>query len=69
MVELLQKIKSLKLKLTEEEINVIGQPGNVIVIGRSGTGKTTCAVLRLFAMEILFHIRVQMMVAKDAKIL
>jgi len=29
----------------------------VLCIGRSGTGKTTSAVLRLFALEILFKIR------------
>jgi len=28
-----------------------------MVIGRSGTGKTTCAILRLFAMEMLFKVR------------
>ena len=31
--------------------------GNILCIGRSGTGKTTSAVLRLFALEILFKIR------------
>lgn len=31
-----------------------------MVIGRSGTGKTTCAILRLFAMEMLFKLRVRM---------
>jgi len=31
-----------------------------MVIGRSGTGKTTCAVLRLFAIEMLFKIRVSL---------
>lgn len=31
-----------------------------MVIGRSGTGKTTCAVLRLFAIEMLFKIRVNL---------
>jgi len=29
----------------------------VLVVGRSGTGKTTCAVLRLFAIEVLFKYR------------
>ena len=28
-----------------------------MVIGRSGTGKTTCAVLRMFSMEMLFKLR------------
>lgn len=26
-------------------------------MGRSGTGKTTCAILRLFTVQMLFHIR------------
>ncbi|KAL4454343.1 hypothetical protein ABPG74_012300 [Tetrahymena malaccensis] len=69
LVELLQKIPNLNLKLTQEEIDVIGQQGNVLVIGRSGTGKTTSALLRLFAMEILFHIRVQIYISKNTKIL
>jgi hypothetical protein len=30
-----------------------------MVIGRSGTGKTTCAVLRLFSIEILFKMRLR----------
>ena len=44
--------------MTEEEKDVVGSSGNLMVIGRSGTGKTTCAILRLFAMEILFKLRV-----------
>lgn len=28
-----------------------------MAIGRSGTGKTTCAVLRLFAVDMLYKIR------------
>lgn len=40
-----------------------------MVIGRSGTGKTTCAMLRLFAMEIVFHIRIQIYISKNAKVL
>ena len=28
-----------------------------MAIGRSGTGKTTCAILRLFAIDMLFKIR------------
>jgi hypothetical protein len=39
---------------------VIGENGNVLAIGRSGTGKTTCAVLRLFSIEMLFKIRVSL---------
>ena len=60
LVELLEKIPNFKLKLTLQEKDVIGQSGNVLVIGRSGTGKTTCAILRIFSMEILFKIRVSL---------
>ena len=31
-----------------------------MVIGRSGTGKTTCAVMRLFSIEMLFKIRMSL---------
>ena len=46
--------------MTEEEQTVIGSSGNVMVIGRSGTGKTTCAVLRLFAIDMLFRLRLSL---------
>lgn len=36
---------------------MIGEEGNILAIGRSGTGKTTCALLRLFATEILFKLK------------
>ena len=39
---------------------MIGHDGTLIVMGRSGTGKTTCAVLRLFTVQMLFHIRQQL---------
>jgi len=35
-----------------------------MVIGRSGTGKTTCAILRLFAMEMLFKMRINLYKSK-----
>ena len=60
LVDLLEKIPNFKLKLTSQEKDVIGQSGNVLAIGRSGTGKTTCAILRIFSMEILFKIRVSL---------
>lgn len=57
LVELLESIPNFKIKLTPEEKAVIGQSGNVLALGRSGTGKTTCAILRLFSMEIIFKVR------------
>ena len=43
--------------LTNEQKNIIELKGNLLVVGRSGTGKTTCAMLRLFSIEMLFRIR------------
>ena len=56
-INLLQTIPNFKIKLTEEESHLIGTPGNVLALGRSGTGKTTCALLRIFASEVLFNYR------------
>ena len=53
LVELLTKIPNFKVNLTEQEKDVIGENGNVLAIGRSGTGKTTCALLRLFCLETM----------------
>ena len=52
LVDFLNKIpnlESVKFKLSEEECEVVGENSNLIVIGRSGTGKTTCALMRMFA--------------------
>ena len=59
LVEFLERIPNFAIKLTRQEKKVIGQEGNVLVLGRSGTGKTTCLVLRLFAMEFLFKLRMK----------
>jgi len=47
--------------MTEEEKKVVSANGDVIVIGRSGTGKTTCAILRLFSMNMLFKLRLNLL--------
>lgn len=57
LLDFLEKIPNFNLRLTPQEKRLITTPGNVLCIGRSGTGKTTSAVLRLFALEILFKIR------------
>ena len=59
LVEFLERIPNFAIKLTRQEKSVIGQGGNVLVLGRSGTGKTTCLLLRLFAMEFLFKLRMK----------
>jgi len=71
LVQLLERIPNFKIKLTQEEQRVIEQESNVLALGRSGTGKTTCAVLRLFAQDMLFKMRVmqsnQAMLLKDKR--
>eukprot|EP00825_Cyclidium_porcatum_P021771 TRINITY_DN24176_c0_g1_i2.p1 TRINITY_DN24176_c0_g1~~TRINITY_DN24176_c0_g1_i2.p1 ORF type:complete len:233 (-),score=36.35 TRINITY_DN24176_c0_g1_i2:115-813(-) len=69
LVELLQKIPNFRIQLTNEEMEAIGQSGNVLVIGRSGTGKTTCCILRLFSMEMLFKIRLTLYKNQNQNIL
>ncbi|CAD8065005.1 unnamed protein product [Paramecium primaurelia] len=69
LVELLQRVPNFKIKLTEEEQQVVGSDGNVMVIGRSGTGKTTCSILRLFAMETLFKLRLELYKQKHENVL
>lgn len=65
LVELLIQIPNFKVNLTDQEKDVIGENGNVLAIGRSGTGKTTCAVLRLFSIEMLFKIRLSLFKKKN----
>ena len=54
-ISLLKTIPGFNIRLTDQEESLISSPGNVMAIGRSGTGKTTCAMLRLFAVEYLFR--------------
>ena len=68
-IRLLEAIPNFRIRLTEEERDLIGTPGDVLAIGRSGTGKTTCAVLRLFASEVLFKFRSQHVRAKKGLVL
>lgn len=58
-VRLIKTLPHFSLKLTEEQTELISTPGNVLAIGRSGTGKTTCSLLRMFASEIVFRFRMQ----------
>lgn len=69
LVDFLESIPNFDIKLTDEEKNAIGQPGNVLLSGRSGTGKTLCAILRLFAMQMTFKFNLQKAKLKHAGIL
>ena len=52
-VNFLEDIPNFKFKLTKQQKDVVGEDGNLIVIGRSGTGKTLLSIIRLYAMEFL----------------
>ncbi|CAD8049358.1 unnamed protein product [Paramecium sonneborni] len=68
LVEFLQKIPNFTIKLTDEQKQIIGKEGKVIFTGRSGTGKTTCLILRLLAMQYLFKLRLQIQLGKNPQL-
>ena len=45
----MRTITNIKYKLTKQQKKVLHKEGNVVVIGRSGTGKTLLAIIRLYA--------------------
>jgi ABC-type taurine transport system ATPase subunit len=47
---------TLAIKLSKQQKTVVASAENMLCLGRSGTGKTTTSVLRLFAQEILFMV-------------
>lgn len=53
-VKLLTSIPNFRIKLTDEQNDTVSSQGNIVILGRSGTGKTTCAILRMFASDLLF---------------
>eukprot|EP00742_Colponemidia_sp_Colp-10_P005402 GILJ01005771.1.p1 GENE.GILJ01005771.1~~GILJ01005771.1.p1 ORF type:complete len:2593 (-),score=466.03 GILJ01005771.1:108-7886(-) len=54
LVNMLTRLPSLSIQLSDQEMQVVTRENNVLALGRSGTGKTTCAVLRMFSRERLF---------------
>jgi len=57
LIKIYEGIPNKKYKLTEDEKNIVTCDKNMIVIGRSGTGKTLCALLRLYIIEFFFKAR------------
>jgi hypothetical protein len=56
LVQILDLMPTLQIKLSEVQKKVVASNQNLLCLGRSGTGKTTTSVLRLFAQEILYSI-------------
>lgn len=57
ILEWLLKTVGMRFRCSEDEKRIIEYEGNLIVMGRSGTGKTTCAILRLFVLQLLYHMQ------------
>ena len=52
---ILQRIPGFKFKFTKAQLQMINKSKKrTIVIGRSGTGKSTCAILKMLAIDLLF---------------
>lgn len=43
--------KEYVFRISEDEAKVVASTSNTLLLGRSGTGKTTCAVLRMWSAE------------------
>ncbi|CAD8133948.1 unnamed protein product [Paramecium pentaurelia] len=68
LVDFLLKIPNFSIKLTDQQQQIIGLEGKIIFTGRSGTGKTTCLILRLLAMKHIFKLRLEMHKRKNPSI-
>jgi len=49
LVQILEIMPTLHIKLSHLQKTVVASSQNMLCLGRSGTGKTTTSVLRLFA--------------------
>ena len=56
LAQILDMMPTLNIKLNQHQKSVVASNNNLLCLGRSGTGKTTTSVLRLFAQEILYAI-------------
>ncbi|CAK71756.1 unnamed protein product (macronuclear) [Paramecium tetraurelia] len=63
---LLKNIKSEKFSINMEQFQAISQEGDTILIGRSGTGKTTISLLKLFITDAIFMLRQNLDLFKES---
>ncbi|CAD8069898.1 unnamed protein product [Paramecium sonneborni] len=66
LLTIIKNIPNFKVKLTQEQKTIISYGGDALVIGRSGTGKTTCALLKLFSTDILYKLRIKLNQIKNS---
>ncbi|CAD8089119.1 unnamed protein product [Paramecium sonneborni] len=60
LLTIIKNIPNFKVKLTQQQQKIISHEEDALVIGRSGTGKTTCALLKLFSTDILYKLRIKL---------
>ena len=52
---ILKRIPNFNLKFTDKQLRILAEETKkVLVVGWSGTGKTTCSVLQMIAIDLLF---------------
>ena len=49
----LELLPTLEIQLNYDQLKILNSTDNMFVLGRSGTGKTTTTILRIFCQEIL----------------
>ena len=49
----LELLPTLEVALNYQQYKILNAADNMFILGRSGTGKTTTTVLRIFCQEIL----------------
>jgi hypothetical protein len=54
LLSIIDQIPNLDIKLSTLQQAVVSSSENLLCLGRSGTGKTTSSVLRLFAQELMY---------------
>lgn len=53
LVKILESIPGFVYKFSQQQRDLISSHHNCVVVGRSGTGKTTCAVMRMIGIRLL----------------
>lgn len=52
--QVLEKLPIVNMHLNSNQMKILNSPGDLFILGRSGTGKTTSTILRFFCQEAMF---------------